>query len=95
MPEPRRCEPREDGNAIRRDALVAAVLLAAGPACAADAEQARLFVDRLGQRTIAALDQVGDDAAARRRAIAALLDESVDLTLIARLTCRTWTAPGL
>ena len=79
----------------RRDVLIASMVLAAGPVLAANAEEARTFVDRLGQRTIAALDQVGDDAAARRQAIASLLDEAVDLTLIARLCLgRHWRTAG-
>jgi phospholipid transport system substrate-binding protein len=52
---------------------------------ATDASEAGAFVDRLGQRTIAALDRIGSDAKARQEAISALLDESVDLALIARL----------
>ena len=69
----------------RRDALIATAALAAGPARASVAEEAGAFVDQLGQRTIAALDRVGKDPTARQQAISALLDETVDLTLIARL----------
>ena len=69
----------------RRDALIATAALAAGPARASVAEEAGAFVDQLGQRTIAALDRVGKDPTARQQAISALLDETVDLRLIARL----------
>ena len=43
------------------------------------------FIDELGRRTIDVLDHVGSDPEKRRQAIAQLLDETVDLTLIARL----------
>jgi phospholipid transport system substrate-binding protein len=43
------------------------------------------FVDGLGQEAIAALDRIGKDPEARRQAIAALLDEAVDLDRISRL----------
>ena len=69
----------------RRAVLIAIVALATAPAHATVAEEAGAFVDRLGQGTIAALDRVGSDPAARQQAISALLDESVDLALIARL----------
>ena len=80
----------------RRDALIATAALAARPARASVAEEAGAFVDQLGQRTIAALDRVGKDPTARQQAISALLDETVDLTLIARLCLgRHWrTADG-
>lgn len=69
----------------RRLALIAVLSLAARPVRATRADEAGAFVDRLGQRTIAALDRVGKDPKARQEAISALLDESVDLKLIARL----------
>ncbi len=65
-------------------AMLATASLRDGSA-ATDADAAGAFVDRLGQRTIEALDRVGSDPAARQKAISALLDEAVDLTLIARL----------
>jgi phospholipid transport system substrate-binding protein len=75
----------------RRDALLITLALAAGPARATVADEAGAFVDRLGQRTIAALDRVGKDPTARQQAISALLDETVDLELIARLCLgRNW-----
>jgi phospholipid transport system substrate-binding protein len=52
---------------------------------AATVGEAGAFVDRLGQRTIAVLDRVGSDLAARQQAISALLDEAVDFSLIAHL----------
>jgi phospholipid transport system substrate-binding protein len=64
---------------------MAAMLAIRQAGAATDASEAGAFVDRLGQRTIAALDRIGSDAAARQEAISALLDESVDLALIARL----------
>lgn len=69
----------------RRNVLIAAGVFAAGPARASVAEEAGAFVNRLGQRTIAALDRVKNDPSVRQQAISALLDETVDLTLIARL----------
>ena len=74
-------------RATRRAVLsaMAAMLAIRQAGAATDASEAGAFVDRLGQRTIAALDRIGSDAAARQEAISALLDESVDLALIARL----------
>ena len=74
-------------RATRRAVLsaMAAMLAIRQAGAATDASEAGAFVDRLGQRTIAALDRIGSDAAARQQAISALLDESVDLALIARL----------
>lgn len=63
-------------------ALLAATALHGAGAATVDAAG---FVDQLGQRTIAALDRLGGDPAARRQAVSALLDETVDLALIARL----------
>jgi phospholipid transport system substrate-binding protein len=54
-------------------------------AFAAITDTAGEFVDKLGQDTIAVLDRIGHDERARRQAIADLLDEAVDLELIARL----------
>ena len=73
-------------DTTRRSLLAGAVALAMlRPASATTVDAAGAFVDRLGQDTIAVLDRVGKDPAARQQAIAALLDESVDLELIARL----------
>ncbi len=74
-------------RATRRAVLsaVAAMVAIRHAGAATDASEAGAFVDRLGQRTIAALDRIGSDAAARQQAISALLDELVDLALIARL----------
>lgn len=74
-------------RATRRAVLsaMAAMLAIRQAGAATDASEAGAFVDRLGQRTIAALDRIGSDATARQEAISALLDESVDLALIARL----------
>lgn len=73
-------------------ALLAATALHGAGAATVDAAG---FVDQLGQRTIAALDRLGGDPAARRQAISALLDETVDLALIARLCLgRHWRTAG-
>jgi phospholipid transport system substrate-binding protein len=73
-------------------ALLAATALHGAGAATVDAAG---FVDQLGQRTIAALDRLGGDPAARRQAVSALLDETVDLALIARLCLgRHWRAAG-
>jgi phospholipid transport system substrate-binding protein len=69
----------------RRALLTVALALAAAKANATAADEAAAFIDHLGQRTIEALNRVGHDAQARQQAIAALLDEATDLTLIARL----------
>jgi phospholipid transport system substrate-binding protein len=69
----------------RRALLTGALVLAAAMANATAADKAGAFIDQLGQRTIEALNRVGHDASARQQAIATLLDEAVDLTLIARL----------
>ena len=66
-------------------ALLAATALHRAGAATVDAAG---FVDQLGQRTIAALDRLGGDPAARRQAISALLDETVD-----QVTCR-WCGTG-
>ena len=81
-------------DTTRRSLLAGAVALAMlRPASATTVDAAGAFVDRLGQDTIAVLDRVGKDPAARQQAIAALLDESVDLELIARLCLgRHWRA---
>jgi phospholipid transport system substrate-binding protein len=78
----------------RRSLLAGALALAtARSASATTVDAAGAFVDRLGQDTIAVLDRVGKDPAARQQAIAALLDQSVDLELIARLCLgRHWRA---
>ena len=73
-------------------ALLAATALHGAGAATVDAAG---FVDQLGQRTIAALDRLGGDPAARRQAVSALLDETVDLALIARLCLgRHWRTAG-
>lgn len=73
-------------------ALLAATALHGAGAATVDAAG---FVDQLGQRTIAALDRFGGDPAARRQAVSALLDETVDLALIARLCLgRHWRTAG-
>jgi phospholipid transport system substrate-binding protein len=73
-------------------ALLAATALHGAGAATVDAAG---FVDQLGQRTIAALDRRGGDPAARRQAVSALLDETVDLALIARLCLgRHWRTAG-
>ena len=54
-------------------ALLAATALHGAGAATVDAAG---FVDQLGQRTIAALDRLGGDPAARRQAISALLDDT-------------------
>ena len=73
-------------------ALLAATALHGAGAATVDAAG---FVDQLGQRTIAALDRLGGDPAARRQAISALLDETVDLASIARLCLgRHWRTAG-
>ena len=73
-------------------ALLAATALHGAGAATVDAAG---FVDQLGQRTIAALDRLGGDPAARRQAISALLEETVDLALIARLCLgRHWRTAG-
>ena len=73
-------------DTTRRSLLAGALALAmARPASATTVDAAGAFVDQLGQDTIAVLDRVGKDPAARQQAIAALLDQSVDLALIARL----------
>jgi phospholipid transport system substrate-binding protein len=73
-------------------ALLAATALHGAGAATVDAAG---FVDQLGQRTIAALDRLGGDPAARRQAVSALLDETVDLALIARLCLgRHWHTAG-
>ena len=70
----------------RRGLLAGALALGlVRPASATTVDAAGAFVDRLGQDTISVLDRVGKDPVARQQAIAALLDESVDLELIARL----------
>ena len=69
----------------RRAAAILLVATIVAPAHAATTDAAGGFVDKLGQDTIAVLDRIGPDEAARRKAIAALLDEAVDLELIARL----------
>ena len=78
----------------RRGLLAGALALGlVRPASATTVDAAGAFVDRLGQDTISVLDRVGKDPAARQQAIAALLDESVDLELIARLCLgRHWRA---
>ena len=73
-------------------ALLAATALHGAGAATVDAAG---FVDQLGQRTVAALDRLGGDPAARRQAVSALLDETVDLALIARLCLgRHWRTAG-
>ena len=73
-------------------ALLAATALHGAGAATVDAAG---FVDQLGQRAIAALDRLGGDPAARRQAVSALLDETVDLALIARLCLgRHWRTAG-
>ena len=73
-------------------ALLAATALHGAGAATVDAAG---VVDQLGQRTIAALDRLGGDPAARRQAVSALLDETVDLALIARLCLgRHWRTAG-
>ena len=73
-------------------ALLAATALQGAGAATVDAAG---FVDQLDQRTIAALDRLGGDPAARRQAVSALLDETVDLALIARLCLgRHWRTAG-
>ena len=70
----------------RRGLLAGALALGlVRPASATTVDAAGAFVDRLGQDTISVLDRVGKDPVARQQAIAALLDQSVDLELIARL----------
>ena len=78
----------------RRGLLAGALALGlVRPASATTVDAAGAFVDRLGQDTISVLDRVGKDPVARQQAIAALLDESVDLELIARLCLgRHWRA---
>lgn len=73
----------------RRLMLAAALAFSTGSVQAAPdspSEQvARDLIETLGRRTIDALDQVGSNSTARRQAISAILDQTVDLTLIARL----------
>ena len=78
----------------RRGLLAGALALGlVRPASATTVDAAGAFVDRLGQDTISVLDRVGKDPVARQQAIAALLDQSVDLELIARLCLgRHWRA---
>lgn len=73
----------------RRLMLAAALAFSVGSARAAQdlpSEQvARDLIETLGRQTIDALDQVGSDSTARKQVISAILDQAVDLTLIARL----------
>jgi phospholipid transport system substrate-binding protein len=73
-------------------ALPALALPRPGPAAAlAAAPEAERFIGALGERTVAVLARPGADGAARVRELAALLDEAVDLELLARLVLgRHW-----
>jgi phospholipid transport system substrate-binding protein len=69
----------------RRMLGMALLVLPAVRTSAASTEDGGAFIDLLGRRTIEVLDRVGSDPEKRRQAISQLLDETVDLTLIARL----------
>ena len=69
----------------RRMLGMALLVLPAVRTSAASTEDGGAFIDLLGRRTIEVLDRVGSDPEKRRQAISRLLDETVDLTLIARL----------
>jgi phospholipid transport system substrate-binding protein len=90
--------PSATTPALRRRLLLAALpglaLLRSEPAAAlAAVPQAERFIGALGERTVAALARPGADEAARVRELAALLDEAVDLELLARLVLgRHWRA---
>lgn len=86
---------------LPRRALLAAAgscLLLAGTGTVASAAppadgDARSFIDALGQRTVGVLSRPGTDQAERTRGMTAILDEAVDVDLIARLVLgRHWRA---
>lgn len=72
--------------------LAAAALLAGGTgARSQDGSDAAGFVRSLGERAVDLLHRSGDDPEALTRGMAALLDEAVDLDLVARLALgRSW-----
>ena len=87
----------------RRRALLAATaagaawLLVAGPArvhpAAAAESVAEKFIAALGQRTVEALNQPGASQGDRARSMAPILDEAIDIDVIARLVLgRHWRA---
>jgi phospholipid transport system substrate-binding protein len=76
----------------RRGLLVMAALLAsAARASARDGSDAAGFIHSLGDRTIALLARFGHDRKALISGMAELLDEAIDISLVARLALgRSW-----
>ena len=76
----------------RRGLLVMAALLASGAgASARDGSDAAGFIHSLGDRTVALLDRFGHDRKALTSGMAELLDEAIDISLVARLALgRSW-----
>jgi phospholipid transport system substrate-binding protein len=60
-------------------------------AAAADPAAAQRFIQELGDRTVEALNRAGHDGPARTREMRAVLDSSVDVPAVARITMgRSW-----
>lgn len=103
-PQPDRdCRPVRKGVAVtappalpRRSLLLAAAAFLVASregarAAAADPAAAQRFIQELGDRTVEALNRAGYDEAARTREMRAVLDSSVDVPAVARISMgRSW-----
>lgn len=81
------------GRPTRRAVLVAAALVWLCPRTARGetAPEAESFIRNVGNRAVEVLNAGGEDTASRRRRMAALLDEAVDVPMMARLALgRHW-----
>jgi phospholipid transport system substrate-binding protein len=87
MPSPRRCPDglRRRGLLAGAAALACAAWLLPAGAAMADVAGARTFIQDVGDRTLAILNQKQKSDAEKLPELIGLLNESTDLTLVARL----------